>query len=229
MAKKPTQKNLNLLKSPTEFERSRVRREYTSAVRQESALKAIGTLHHGTDIFGFTKGQFSMIDLLEHCLKQTGPAHLFVATWSAAAADIQAAHKFLGNGRILTIKLLVDYSFQSRKPEFCRELVDAFGAEAVRVTVTHAKYCLIRNDDWDLVIRTSMNLNYNPRFENYEISDSKEFADFLQVIIDEIWSSQEAGEAFEARPHDNYKMFQKTFENQASIYGEDIADGRDII
>jgi len=221
-------RNLNKVKSPTEFRRSRVRREYTTAVRQESALQAIGDLQHGCDIFGFTKGQFSMIDVLEHCLKQTGPAHLFIATWSAAAADIQAAHKFLQNGRILSIRLLVDYSFQSRKPEFCRELVNTFGVDAIRVTVTHAKYCMIRNDDWDLVIRTSMNLNYNPRFENYEISDSREMAEFHEVIISEIWDSQEAGEAFEARPHDNFKDFKKTFERQASIYSNDITDGRDI-
>jgi len=165
-------KNLENLKSPTVIKRSRVRREYTTALRQESAKKAIGDLKPGCEIFGFTKGQWSIIDVIEHCINQTGPAHVFISTWSAAGADIKAAQNFLNNGMILSLKFIVDYSFQSRKPEFCQELQAIFGTDAIRVTVTHAKYVMIRNDDWNLVIRTSMNLNYNPRFENFEISDS---------------------------------------------------------
>ena len=46
----------------------------------------------------------------------------------------------------------------------------------------------IRNRDWDIVVRTSMNLNENPRLENIEISESKEFADFFCHIADEIFS-----------------------------------------
>jgi len=163
-----------------------------------------------------------------HCLKYTGPADVFVATWSAAAGDIEAAHKFLQNGKIRSIRFLVDYSFSSRKPEFCDELVATFGFDAIRVTVTHAKYFLIRNESWNLVIRTSMNLNYNPRFENFEISDDLEMADFMQTIVDEVWSSQEAAEGF-GRPQENKNQFKKTFGQQASIFGEDMKDGRDLL
>lgn len=221
--------NLNNLNSGCVLKRSRVRREYTTAIRQESAKSAIGTLKPGVEIFGFTKGQFSIIDVIEHCLRETGPAHVFIATWSAAAADIKAAHKFLNSGKILTIKMLVDYSFQSRKPEFCSELVSTFGADALRVTVIHAKFVLIYNDDWNLVIRTSMNLNFNPRYENFEISDNREFLEFQQSIIKEIWDSQEAAEGFEIRPSDNKKNFKKNFKSQTSIFGEDLIDARDII
>ncbi len=222
-------RSLKTIKSKTVIKRSRVRREYTTAVRQESARKAIGDLKRGCEIYGFTKGQWSIIDVIEHCLNQTGPAHVFISTWSAAGADIKAAQNFLNSGRILSLKLIVDYSFQSRKPEFCQELQAIFGADAIRVTVTHAKYVMIRNEKWDLVIRTSMNLNYNPRFENFEISDSKEFADFQQTIIDEIWASQEAAEGFENNPGANKKQFKKTFTEQTSILDMPMTDARDII
>ena len=226
--KKP-KKNLSGVKSPTIHNRQPVDRELVKVVRGESAAQAIGELKPGCEIYGFTKGQFSCIDVIAHCLRQTGPADVFIATWSAAAGDIKAAHRFLKNGRIRSIRFLVDYSFQSRKPEFCKELTATFGYDAIRVTVTHAKYIMIRNEDWDLVIRTSMNLNYNPRFENFEISDDRRFADFQQAIIDEIWNSQDAAEGFDGRPQDNKNQFKKTFEQQASIFGEDMADGRDIL
>jgi len=222
-------KNLKNIKSPTVHKRKRVRREVVRAVNTESAARAIGTLEPGCEIYGFTKGQFSCIDLIEHCLNCTGPADVFIATWSAAAGDIKRAHKFLTNGLIRSLRFLVDYSFQSRKPEFCQELVATFGYDVLRVTVTHAKYVLIRNEAWNLVIRTSMNLNYNPRFENFEISDDKAFADFQQAIIDEVWTGQDAAEGFEGRPQDNKDQFRKSFAQQQSIFNESFSDGRDLL
>lgn len=226
---KSKNKNLKNLKSPTILKREPVDRVLIEAMRGESASKAIGTLKPGCEIYGFTKGQFSCIDVIRHCLQCTGPADVFIATWSAAAGDIKAAHKFLGDGRIRSIRFLVDYSFQSRKPEFCQELVATFGADTIRVTVTHAKYILVRNAEWNLVIRTSMNLNYNPRYENFEISDSFEFAEFQQRIIDEIWSSQDAAEGFKGTPADNKKTFKKNFADQTSIFGSNLKDGRDLL
>ncbi len=224
-----TKKNLKDIKAPVVHKRRKQARSLDRSFAGESAAKAIGELQPGCEIYGFTKGQFSLIDLIEHCLTCTGPADVFIATWSAAAGDIKRAHNFLKNGRIRSLRFLVDYSFQSRKPEFCQELVATFGFDAIRVTVTHAKYCLIRNEDWSLVIRTSMNLNYNPRFENYEISDDKDFADFQQAIIDEIWSGQDVAEGFKVRPQDNKEKFRKSFQEQGSIFGEDFQDGRDLI
>ncbi len=222
-------KNLKNIKSPVVHKRKQKRRTTERSFSGESAGKAVGVLTPGCEIYGFTKGQFSLIDLIEHCLTCTGPADVFIATWSAAAGDINRAHKFLKNGRIRSIRFLVDYSFQSRKPEFCSELVATFGHDVLRVTVTHAKYVMIRNDDWNLVIRTSMNLNYNPRFENFEISDDREFADFQQAIIDEVWSGQDAAEGFKVRPQDNKEKFRKTFQEQGSIFGESFPDGRDLL
>jgi len=222
-------KNLKNIKSPVVFKRKQKQRKTIRSFAGESAARAIGELTPGCEIYGFTKGQFSLIDLIEHCLVCTGPADVFIATWSAAAGDIQRAHKFLKNGRIRNIRFLVDYSFQSRKPEFCNELIATFGEDVLRVTVTHAKYVLIRNDNWNLVIRTSMNLNFNPRFENFEISDDKDFADFQQAIIDEVWTGQDAAEGFDNRPAENKKQFRKTFQEQGSIFGESFLDGRDLI
>lgn len=226
---KPKNKNLKNLKQPTIFKRDPVDRVFIESLRGESATRAIGTLKPGCEIYGFTKGQFSCIDVIRHCLACTGPADVFIATWNINTSDIQSVYNFLGDGRIRSIRFLVDYSFQSRKPAFCQELVDAFGYDTIRVSMIHAKYILVTNDDWNFVIRTSMNLNFSPRYENFEISDSKEFAEFQQRIVDEIWNSQDAAEGFWGTPGDNKKNFKSNFTDRKFKFGADLKDGRDLL
>lgn len=77
-------KNLNNLKSPAVFEAPRRRRKNVSALAGESARSTIGKLRKRCEMFGFTKGQFSLIDLLQAIVIQTGPADVLVSTWTAA-------------------------------------------------------------------------------------------------------------------------------------------------
>lgn len=155
----------------------------------EQAAQAIGTLEHGCEIFGLTKGQFSISDVIQHCLTQTGPATVDIATWTAALGDIKRAENLLRDGRITRIRFMVDPSFKSRKPEFCKALVETFGDGCIRTVNSHAKFAIIRNAEWDLAIRTSMNLNPNPRLENFEISDDPNLAQFFTDIIDQVFGA----------------------------------------
>ena len=45
-----------------------------------TAFEAIGPLEPGCEIFGFTKGQFSLMDLITAILSQTGPASVDIST-----------------------------------------------------------------------------------------------------------------------------------------------------
>ncbi len=157
------------------------------ALNIKTAREAIGEIAPGCEIFGLTKGDFSLISVIEHLLDQTGPAEIVISTWTAAAADIEIAKKFLVNDRINKIEFLVDQSFRTRQPEYCALLVRTFGPLAVRFSRSHCKFVVITNDRWNLVIRTSMNLNENRRIENFEISDDAGFAAFLLGLRDEIF------------------------------------------
>ncbi|QQK75143.1 hypothetical protein HUG15_05675 [Salicibibacter cibarius] len=81
----------------------------------------------------------------------------------------------------------MDRSFPTRQPAYCQQLIDTFGADSLRLTRTHAKFILLDNDDWHLVIRTSMNLNENARVENFEISDDPDMHAFMMQLVDEVW------------------------------------------
>ena len=162
-----------LLTFPTVCRRDQVhsRRELRRCLAEPIAAAAIGTLTPGCELYGLTKGQFSLVDIIVACLAQTGSADLTLSTWTAAGSDIDFAMKLLADGRIRSMRFIVDYSFQSRQPAYCAALRERFGDDAIRVTKNHCKFVLILNDVWNLAIRTSMNLNENRRLENFEISD----------------------------------------------------------
>jgi len=155
--------------------------------KRGTAAQAIGIIKKNTDTFILTYGQFSLIDGLMAILDQTGPAHIAISTWTAAHGDLTQSAELLETAEILSFRMIVDRSFQSRQPKYHAHMIALFGHKSIRAINTHAKFMTIRNNKWDIVVRTSMNLNTNPRIENMEVSDNKEFADFFDTIVDDIF------------------------------------------
>ncbi len=172
--------------------RSNRQKKYCSVIK---ARECIGELYKGCEIFGLTQGQFSFFDIIETVLNVVGPAHVVIATWTAAGAETTRAKEFLKNGSINSIKWIVDRSFASRQPEYCQILVDGFG-DCIRTLRTHAKFLLIYNDQWNFVIRSSMNFNTNPRIEDFEISEDKDFLSYMLNFVDEIFRIYKPDENF---------------------------------
>lgn len=158
-----------------------------------AASEAIGTLVPGCRVVGITKGQFSLLDLLRACLDQTGPADVLVSTWTTGIRDAETAAWLLRSGEIRSLQFLTDRSFPTRQPAYALRLVELFGEDAVVCTKTHAKFALIRNERWDLCIRSSMNLNRNPRFEQFDLDDSAEICDFFAAFADEVRTRMRVG------------------------------------
>ena len=132
---------------------------------------------------------YSLIDLLEHILTFTGPADLVISTWTAAGADIDYALRLRDDGRVRSILWLVDSSFPVRQPGYCKAMRDRFGDAAIRVTKNHAKFVLIGNDEWHVVLRTSMNLNENKRLESWEVSDDEGLHSYLTAVVAELFAA----------------------------------------
>lgn len=168
--------------------------------RTESAREVFADLDGGCEVLAITHGQFSLGDAVAALLDRTGPAVVSVATWTAAQADIERASLLVRDDRITSMRWLVDTSFVNRQPAYCALLRDRFGPEAIRTARSHAKFATLRNATWDLAVRTSMNLNANPRLELIEVSDSPQLADLLDETFDVIFESQEPGELNEQPP-----------------------------
>ena len=173
------------------------------------AAESIGPITPGCEIYGLTGGQFSLVDIIVHCLQATGPADVTVSTWTAANADLGFAYRLLADGNIRSIRFIVDFSFPRREPEYCAALRERFGDEAIRITKNHCKFVLIRNEKWNLSLRTSMNLNENRRLENFEISDDAELCEYLVSVVDQMFERETGQESFAMRPGEHAKGFER--------------------
>lgn len=159
----------------------------------ETASEAIGKLAHGERVFGLTKGQFSLLDLLRAIIAQTGPADLVLSTWTAGLKDTEHLGFLSKSGSIRSLLVLVDRSFPSRHPDYAARLLELFGPDAIRVTQTHAKFALVSVGDWRITIRTSMNLNFSPRWEQFELDDDPAVFAFYRRLVDEIEATAAPG------------------------------------
>ena len=187
-------------------------RKIRHLLQQEHAGQSIGPITKGIDIFGITKGQFSLINIMEHVIQYTGPVDITIATWTTSDAETKKLYDFLESGAIRTLRLLVDRSFSTRRPETCQRLIEAFGPDCIRATRTHAKFVTLRNSEWNMVIRTSANLNENKRIEVFDISDDADMATYCDNMIDMLF----------ADPLDWTASTFSTFSSGGGVGGKDI-------
>jgi len=158
-----------------------------------NARDTIAGFDHTLDVVGLTYGQFSLLDLIEATLEITGPADVAISTWSAGFYDVAAAERFRDSGMINRIRFVMDSSAK-RNQATVGDVTELFGEDSVRATRSHAKFTLIQNDEWDVLITTSMNLNLNPRLEQFEMTDDPERAQLFRAFVDEVWTELAAGD-----------------------------------
>lgn len=163
-----------------------------------NAAATIAGFDHDTDIaFGLTLGQFSLLDLIEATLSVTGPAHVLISTWSTGFYDAERAKTFRDDGRMLSCRFIMDSS-DKRGQAKGTDVAELFGADAIRTTRTHAKFVVISNDQWNVVIQSSMNLNLNPRSEQFSMTDDADVAAFIRgEIAGALWEELPAGATYD--------------------------------
>jgi hypothetical protein len=201
--------DLARLAAPQTLRRKRgeKKREVRDQRKTATAVEAIAGLNHDNEIYGFTKGQFSLLNLLQAVFLVTGPAHLSLSTWTAAAHEIESLAAMQARGDIVGIRLLIDFSMARREPAMTAQMRDKLGRDNIRVAQTHSKFCVFQNAEWKVVLRSSMNLNMNPRNEDYTIAHDPELAAFLNRILDEVWAKQKT-EMADAQPYEIIKHWQ---------------------
>lgn len=147
----------------------------------------------GVELDVATFGQFSFADAVGAVLDKTGPAAVTLATWTAAEFDLRRLWQFNNESMMTDFRFIIDRSYPRRQPLNAAKVLEWFGVDAVRSTRTHAKFCIVQNGGWDVALRTSMNLSYNPRLEYLQVSDNPELAQFWLTIADDIFAEEEPG------------------------------------
>lgn len=183
------------------------------------AAEMIEPLQRGGRLIGLTGGQFSLMDLIEALVRRTGPADVVIATWTAGVRDTELAGELDRLGMIRSMRLVVDGYFPSRQPQYVARVREVFGDHAIRTTSIHAKFVSIVNDDWALLVRTSMNLNRNRRIELYEVDDDRELTDWWHAeIVDPLWADMPEG--LEVPGRRRYAVWQKHWQTDEADQGD---------
>jgi len=128
----------------------------------KTLIKSIGELQNGKTTHYYSYGNFNLVRLLIHLLKQTGPANVFMTSYSFSQTSIEQLLNYRQKGSILSFRVIVDNRVKTMSPIPFQMLSTAFD---YRCTSIHAKVALIWNDNWNISIVTSQNATDNPKIE----------------------------------------------------------------
>jgi hypothetical protein len=148
----------------------------------QSLLHSIGLLEEGRDLHFYSFGNFNLVRLIMHLLKQTGPAHLFMTSYSFSQRSIEQLKNRLEQGQLLSFRVIVDNRVRTMSPKPFQMLSTSFD---YRCTSIHAKIALMWNDLWKISVVTSQNATDNPKMERGVIqTDPLVFAFDLKNLED---------------------------------------------
>jgi hypothetical protein len=176
----------------------------------KSAADCIGTIEPEMALFAITRGQFSMIDATLACLDQVGKSDISIWTWTIAEYEIECMKRLMSDDRIGSATLIIDAGARNKNAALIGQWKETFGISSVRYVVNHAKIVTIQNKNFKLLLRGSMNLNFNPRFEQFDITEGgcdfdlvKQLESELPILSDnakgnEVYKASKVADAFEA-------------------------------
>lgn len=158
------------------------------------AANAIEGFSKNGRVCGLTNGAFSLVSLIEAVLNITGPAEIVISTWSGGFYDAGAINSLMACGKVLDAKLILDRSFKTtRGGKYVAYFQDIFKIENIRTTNMHAKFVLIKNEEWNVCIRSSMNLNENKRCENFDVDDNIDIYNLFNDFANDLFKLQPKG------------------------------------
>ena len=149
-----------------------------------SSPEGLGALCPGKSKHYYSSGAFNLIQLVLYILRQTGPAHVLLATYSISDRSITTLRNHIERGDILSIRFLIDNRVRSINPKSFDYLLTAFPGQT-RCRTLHAKVALVWNDDWHVSVVGSQNATHNPKLERGIVHTSKDIFDFDKRVLED--------------------------------------------
>jgi hypothetical protein len=159
----------------------------------QTARDIVFSLEKDSKIYGLTRGQFSLLDLIIAILEKVGKADVICCTWSAGIKDAKQMALIMESGYLNSFKVITDHSYVTRQAQYAVTLDKLFGTENIATSDIHAKFTLIENNEYKILINTSMNLNANKTCENFEITEGGEIYSFYKKFVDDIFDKMPKG------------------------------------
>jgi len=159
----------------------------------EQLKGCIGELEPDQALQYATAGRWSMHQLLTYILNQTGPAAVWLTTWTITEEPMRAILHELRSGRIQELHAVLDYRIERRKPEAFQLASQII--TRIKLTKCHAKVLVVQNTEWNVTVLGSANFSKNPRIEAGTIFTDKGSADFHKAWINDVIEGKEVWSA----------------------------------
>ena len=150
-----------------------------------SILKTIGILEPGIQKHYYSDGNFNLMRLVFHLLKQTGPADVLMTTYSISQATLEAVIQRQNTGLIRSIRFIIDNRVKVMSPKPFQYMKENFNFRCISL---HAKVALIGNDNWKVTIVTSQNATDNPKLERGIIFTDPRKYDYDHQILEDAFN-----------------------------------------
>lgn len=113
-------------------------------------------------IIFWTKGRWSMHQLIKHLLGITGPSDVTLCTWALTEKPLRVIHNLKETGQIKNLVGLFEHKIKTRGSAFA--FAQQFFDE-ILLTKCHAKVTILEGEKLSVSIMASANLTQNRRIE----------------------------------------------------------------
>ena len=112
------------------------------------------------------------LGLLGWILEQTGPARVYVSTFSTSDAFLRGFYNLKKKGLVLKSELLADLKASKKTHRLYKEMMQNF--DNVYLGQNHSKVVLVLNDEWTVTVISSQNQTYGDRAECTIVTTDKD-------------------------------------------------------
>lgn len=158
---------------------------FRMGAKGRKVAEVIGEIIPGKVIQYKTKGKWSTHQVLSYLLSITGPAKVYLSTYTASEDPLRQLVKHLQEGQITELFCVFDYRIKTYNGSAFQLI--AHNCPNIALVKNHAKVMVVENEKWHLAVITSSNWNNNKRNEVGIIFTDKESAAFHRDwIMEEI-------------------------------------------
>lgn len=118
----------------------------------------------GTPLQAYLDNRIQLFDVIEKILLETGPAEIYISTFSTSEEFLRKIFRLRKNGMITKATMLTDLKASRKTVNLYTFISNVF--DNVYLAENHSKVILIRNSKWMVSICTSQNQTRGNRTES---------------------------------------------------------------
>jgi len=152
---------------------------------EKTLTEAIGLISPDVNIHYYSYGNFNLVRLILYLIRQTGPVHCFMTSYSFSQKSIEQLKNRIERKELLSFRVIIDNRVKSMSPKPFQMLSTSFDYRCISI---HAKIALLWNENWKISIVTSQNATDNPKIERGIIFTDPGIFDFDLKALEDVFA-----------------------------------------